>query len=44
MPLHSMNLREPRKFPVCLFLFNIIIVAQTIFVQSSGIFIEQECL
>uniref|UniRef100_A0A915PH04 Chaoptin n=1 Tax=Setaria digitata TaxID=48799 RepID=A0A915PH04_9BILA len=35
---------EPKKLPVCLSLFNIITVARAIFVQSSGIFAEQECL
>ncbi|CAG9531848.1 unnamed protein product [Cercopithifilaria johnstoni] len=43
MPVCSMDLRESRKFPVCLSLFNIIIAARAVFVQS-GIFAEQECL
>ncbi|VBB28104.1 unnamed protein product [Acanthocheilonema viteae] len=44
MSVRSVDLREPRKHTFCLFLFNIITAAQAVFVQSSGIFSEQECL
>ncbi|EFO25703.1 leucine Rich Repeat family protein [Loa loa] len=42
--MYVVNLREFKKLPICLFLFNIIIVARAVFVQSSGIFTKQECL
>ncbi|MCP9260122.1 Leucine Rich Repeat family protein [Dirofilaria immitis] len=42
--INLVDLREPKKLPICLSLFNIIIIAQAIFVQSSGIFTEQKCL
>uniref|UniRef100_A0A0R3QR91 Chaoptin n=1 Tax=Brugia timori TaxID=42155 RepID=A0A0R3QR91_9BILA len=39
-----LDLRESSKKPVCMSLFSIIIAARIIFVQSLGIFTEQECL
>ncbi|OZC06751.1 hypothetical protein X798_06255 [Onchocerca flexuosa] len=44
MPISLIDLREQGRIPLCLSLFNIIIIVRASFVQSSGIFSEQQCL